>query len=592
MYIIRLVTSAELAALSRLLRPVRTRLALGLVLQAVSAAATLVPLLLALGLLGPLATTAPEDLLGWALVAGASVLVTALAHWASSLLLHLADTDLQLGLRRRVLAEVRRRPLSWLDEHGTSHIKRLVGDDVDALHRLVGHGLADLVTALTVSVAGGLALLLHAPLLTPLALLPGAVALLLAARQRRELPTQMGRYLRASAGLDQAAVEFVRGIAPLKVLGDEDAGLRRFRAAAAGYADFVSGWARRMTPTMTAQQLLLSGTAALAVLVAAATVVPASVSAVVATALLVPAVLAPAAALAFAVQALGVGVSAATRVDDLLGRQAGPSVAATEPTGSDPLPRDPPGLSARGITLRLGGRAVLTDVSLECPAGRTTVLVGRSGAGKTTLLEVLGGLRSPDAGEVSVDGRPLQAVAGTLRRRTGLLEQRPRLLRASVLDNVRLGRPAARTDACERAAGAAGVLARVQELPDGWSTVLGSGTDLSGGERQRLCLARALVGDPTLLLLDEPTSAVDRATATVVDAAVGSGPTRTVVRVEHRLDVALTADHLVVLDEGRVVQAGDPATLAGQPGAFRDLLGPAGPVDRPPSVLSGRGSHR
>nr|WP_277605817.1 ABC transporter ATP-binding protein [Glycomyces sp. L485] len=245
-----------------------------------------------------------------------------------------------------------------------------------------------------------------------------------------------------------------------------------------------------------------------------------------------------------------------------------------EPGGGRPWPGRTPGIDADGLTLTLEGHRVLDEIALRCPAGGLTVVVGGSGAGKSTLLECLAGLVRPDSGAIAVDGVPLEAIGreGTADR-VAAVWQTPLLVRGTVLDNLRLGRPGLDSRRCAEALDAVGLGERIRTLPHGEDTVLGDDIALSGGERQRLCLARALAAEPDLLILDEPSSWIDRTNAALIDRAVAELRAEcTVVRADHRLEVALAADHVVVLDRGRVVDSGPPGRLRASGGPFAALL--------------------
>ena len=209
------------------------------------------------------------------------------------------------------------------------------------------------------------------------------------------------------------------------------------------------------------------------------------------------------------------------------------------------------------MTLRRDGRAVLEEVRARVPDASCTAFVGRSGAGKSTLLRLLTRLDDPDAGEITFRGRPLADLdALDLRRRAQLVSQHPVLLTESVPDEIRIGCPHLDED------DVAGLLHRVA-LPTSFTQRTTAG--LSGGEAQRLCLARALGLKPEVLLLDEPTAALDGRSATAIEAAVRDHIRQggSAVLVSHDTDqVRRIADHVVVLDHGRVVADGTPSRIS------------------------------
>jgi subfamily B ATP-binding cassette protein MsbA len=200
--------------------------------------------------------------------------------------------------------------------------------------------------------------------------------------------------------------------------------------------------------------------------------------------------------------------------------------------------------------------------------------VGASGAGKTTLLHLLCGFYAPDSGAIRIDGVALADVdPAAWRRRIGYVGQDVFLFNASVRENIAYGRRDASAGEIEAAARAANAHEFIAELPDGYETVVGDrGMRLSGGQRQRIALARAFVRRPELLLLDEATNALDGVSERLVQQSIQAARGRcTVVIVAHRLDTILDADHVVVLERGRVVEHGPVAALLQRQGAFRRL---------------------
>lgn len=230
-----------------------------------------------------------------------------------------------------------------------------------------------------------------------------------------------------------------------------------------------------------------------------------------------------------------------------------------------------------GVTVTYPGRSrpAVEGLDLVVPAGTTVAVVGASGAGKTTLTGLLLRMFDPDAGRVLVAGQDVAGVtASSLRRSVAVAPQDAFLFHGSVAENLRLARPDATDDELAAACRAAALDDVLERLPDGLDTVVGDrGATLSGGERQRVTLARALLQDAPVLVLDEATSAVDaRTEARIVDAVARLRSGRTTLVVAHRLSTVRGADRVAVLREGRVVETGAPDTLAAAGGAFAALM--------------------
>lgn len=233
-------------------------------------------------------------------------------------------------------------------------------------------------------------------------------------------------------------------------------------------------------------------------------------------------------------------------------------------------------LELDGVTLSFDrGGPVLEDVTLRAPAGACLAIVGPSGGGKSTIADLALRFLDPDAGTVRLDGRDLRTLRlRDLRAHVALVEQEPAVFHASIAENVRYARPGATDDEVRAAVSAAGLAGLAASLPDGCATVVGErGAALSAGERQRLAVARALLAAPAVLVLDEPTAALDPESEQQVAEgfeAVMRG--RTTVLITHRAALARRADRVAVLDGAHVVEHGAPDELMARGGRFAQLF--------------------
>jgi ATP-binding cassette subfamily B protein len=203
--------------------------------------------------------------------------------------------------------------------------------------------------------------------------------------------------------------------------------------------------------------------------------------------------------------------------------------------------------------------SALSDFTLAIEPGETVALVGPSGAGKTTVFTLALRFRDPNSGLITLDGVPLRdADPQAIRERIGIVPQDTVVFADSVLENIRLGRPSANDEEVTEAARAAGVDAFVADMPQGYETFIGErGTRLSGGQRQRIAIARAMLKDAPIMLLDEATSSLDAHSERLVQQALETlMADRTTVVIAHRLATVLRADRIVVMDAGRIVAIG------------------------------------
>ncbi|WP_298723986.1 ABC transporter transmembrane domain-containing protein [uncultured Ferrovibrio sp.] len=256
---------------------------------------------------------------------------------------------------------------------------------------------------------------------------------------------------------------------------------------------------------------------------------------------------------------------------------------ATEPCVRAPatplhLPAKPSGrLQFENIRFHYPARPQLPAVdglSLDVAAGETVAIVGPSGAGKTTLFQLLLRFYDPEAGHIRFDGVDItQLDPVELRRHIGLVAQEPVIFGASVIENIRYGRPDATDEEVQAAAEAAAAHGFIQNLPQGYDTYLGErGVRLSGGQRQRIAIARALLRDPPVLLLDEATSSLDAESERKVQQALEHlMQGRTTLVIAHRLATVQKADRIVVMDQGRIVASGCHESLMAEGGLYARL---------------------
>ncbi|WP_280381438.1 ABC transporter ATP-binding protein [Nocardia wallacei] len=558
--------------MAALVRPHLPGFAAVVVFQVIGAVAGLAPLLAVVELGRNLLSPGPIDhaRVWFAVGAGAAgLLVKLLGTAASSGIGHLLDGRIQLSFRRQLADRLGRVPIGWLSRRRTGELTKVVGEDVSAVHPFIAHTPGELVSAFVVPLVSLVYLFTVDWRLTLVTLIPVVLAVAVVPlmmtprrlREQREFDAAMGR-------IANSVVEFVQGISVVKAFGGAGRAHRRFITAADDFADIFLRMVRGLAAPAAAMQVVLSPPFVLlavltggAVLITGGSLAPADLLPFL---LLGLGLTAPVAALGHGFDDMQAARRAVGRIRDVLAQP--------------PLPQPARPVVPQGHRVELrdvwfgydADRPVLRGVDLALEPGTVTALVGPSGSGKSTLVQLLPRFFDPDRGAVTLGGVDLRDIdPGELYRRVSFVFQDVRLLRASVADNIALAVPHADRDDVVRAARLAGIHDRILRLPDGYDTVLGAGIGLSGGEAQRISLARALLADTPVLVLDEATAFADPQTEQAVRRALSSlSGDRTILVIAHRLETVADADTIVVLADGAVAEQGTPAELLSRDGRF------------------------
>ncbi|HEX2121743.1 MAG TPA: ABC transporter ATP-binding protein, partial [Thermoanaerobaculia bacterium] len=231
-------------------------------------------------------------------------------------------------------------------------------------------------------------------------------------------------------------------------------------------------------------------------------------------------------------------------------------------------------LEIRDLTFTYDMHPVLRDINLDVRHGQSVGIVGRTGSGKSTLLSLITRTFEPPPKTIFLDGRPIETIPlRQLREWIGMVPQETFLFSESIAENIRFGRDGAEPEEIADAAQQAGLTGDVAAFPQGLDTVIGErGITLSGGQKQRTAIARALVREPLILILDDSLSAVDTHTEEqILNALRSIRKGRTVLIVSHRVSSVKDADHIIVIDEGRIVERGTHETLVEKGGYYADL---------------------
>ncbi|MEU1878925.1 ABC transporter ATP-binding protein [Streptosporangium sp. NPDC020072] len=556
-----------------LLRPYRWSFTAVVILQVIGAVAGLAPLLAVVELGRALLASGPidHDRVWFVVIAGAAgLLVRLLFTAASSGIGHLLDGQVQLALRRHLAERLGRVPIGWFSRRRTGELTKVVGQDVSAVHPFIAHSPGELVAAFVVPLLSLVYLFTVDWRLTLITLIPVVLALAhvplmmtpARLREERRFDAAMGR-------IADSVVEFVQGISVVKAFGGSGRAHRRFRTATDDFVDVYHRFVRGLSVIAAGMQLVLSPPFVLLVVLIGGTV------------LITTGGLPPADLLPFLLLGLGLTAPVAALIahsfDDLQAARRAVGrirdVLEVAPLPEPARPIAPQGHRVELRSVRFGyedDREVLRGIDLVLEPGTVTAIVGPSGGGKSTLVRLLPRFFDPAHGSITLGGVDLRRLSShDLYRTVSFVFQDVRLLRASVADNIMLAVPHADLDEVVRAARTANIHDRILELPHGYDTVIGQEAGLSGGEAQRIALARALLADTPVLVLDEATAFADPQTEQAVRQALRAlEGDRTILVIAHRLETVADADTVVMLDNGSIVEQGRPADLLAANGRF------------------------
>ena len=606
-------SAAGQAALKRLGAPVRTRLQIGQALVVVSGLLAVAPYV-ALVRLGDIllaahrAGAAPDGR-----AVGDVVMFLAGAYSArlflyflALLITHFADLTLRDRLRRDIVSRISRAPLAWFTDSTSGRIRKAVQDDTSAVHTVIAHGPVERLNA----VVSPLALLacafwidwrlaLLAVATVPLYVITYSFSL----RGMNAKTVEMDRKL---ADVSSTMVEFVAGIPVVKAFGRAGRAHGAYLAAADAFARFYRDWAMSLMTVaclsytwVSIPVVLLVDLGGGSLLMHAGAVTLPQVLAATLIALVLPGALITIVSVSWSYQVAG---AAALRLCEVLDTPVLPAPAA---------PKRPDGARVEidAVSFSYGDNLAVDGVSLALEPGTVTALLGPSGSGKSTLATLIARFADPDAGAVRIGGVDLRDMdEKTLYSAVSFVLQDAQLLGATVRENIALGRPEATDDQVRAAARAARIDSEIMALPRGYDTVLGRETALSGGQEQRIAIARAILLDTPVLLMDEATAMADpESEAEIQEALSALVRGRTVLVIAHRPAAVRGAHRIAVMERGRIVATGTHDELLGEP-HYRALLRQSGqleddgagsgsaheqapaPVRSAPATAQGRGS--
>ena len=547
------------------------------VLSAVSALVALVPFWYIWRILKEVLETAPDfaaaiHIVPWGWRAVGFAVLSVLLYIAGLMCSHLAAFRIATNLRLALTEHIARLPLGQIQVSGSGKLRRTIADTAGAAETFLAHQLPDQYRAMA-TVAGLLVLLLAFDWrLGLLSLLPVALGFAcMSAMTGKSMQEKMTEYQNALADMSNQAVEYVRGIPVVKTFGQTVFSFKKFKDTIDNYQRWTIAYTKQLRGPMTAYTLAVNSVFVF-LIVGGFWLSGKGVTAALLLDLLFYIIITP--VISLTLSKLMLMSENTMLVTDALKRM---DAVLTAPALSRPEQPQSPKDSAvtfDHVTFRYDGtKNALEDISLTIGAGETAALVGPSGGGKSTLASLAARFFDPTSGTVSIGGGNVKDMdPRQLMNTVSFVLQNSHLIKASILDNVRLGRPDASETQVMAALEQAQCMDIIEKFPQGVHTVIGSqGVYLSGGEMQRIAIARAILKDAPVLILDEATAFADPDNERKVQAALTRlAQGRTVLMIAHRLSTVTGADKIFVLEEGRLVQQGSFVHLTAS-GAATDM---------------------
>jgi len=527
-----------------------------------------------------------------ALLAGA-IIVAVLARWALIYWRRIIAGHVSLGieydLRERLYSHLQSLELGFFDRQQTGQLMSRATVDLQAVRFFLGYGLVFIVQSALTLVLAGVAMVVINPKLGLISIAPVPFVVVISQRYGRRARPAIQEVQQRIAELTADAEENISGVRVVKSFAREPRQLERFSQSVGRVFDQAMVATRleaRYNPMIgflpqlgLAAVLLIGGQAVIHHSLA--------LGQFIAFYFYLNMLIAPMRSLGVTLGLAQRATASGARIFQLLDRE--PRL--TESPDAPDLPAGNGHVELRGVTLRYdsdqemrsvedapdrsSARAVLNDIDLDVPAGRTIALVGATGSGKTSLVSLISRLYDVSGGQVLLDGADVREVSvRSLRAAIAVVSDDPFLFSATVAENIAYARPDAAREEIELAARRAQAHEFVQRLPNGYDTRVGErGLSLSGGQRQRLAIARALLANPRVLILDDATSSVDASTEQSIKLALAEAMEgRTTFVIAHRLSTIALADEIAVVDHGRIAAYGNHHELLEASELYREIV--------------------
>ena len=511
----------------------------------------------------------------WVAWQAVGLTIAALAIYIAALMCtHVAAFRVQANMRSSLMRRILTLPLGVFDEDGTGKIRRIVNESTAATETFIAHNLPDKAVAAATPVGLLVLLALFDWKLGLLCLVPALIGFaFMMSMMGKDMQQKMAEYQNALDTMSSEATEYVRGVPVVKVFGQSVHSFRKFKQAIDGFGRWTTAYTMMLRKPMTAFMTAINAVFAFLVLGAyvftKGSVTSDDILNVMYYIIITPLLTVTLTKIAYSGEQEMVVADALSRIDGIL------KIEPLESTGSA-QPKDN-SVVLENVSFRYDGAAkdAVHGVSISIGSGEHIALVGPSGGGKTTTAELIARYFDVTEGSIKIGGADIRDIpADVLMKQVSFVFQDSRLLKTSILENVRLARPDASEGEVMQALETAQCMDIIDKLPNGIHTVIGSaGTYLSGGEQQRIAIARAVLKNSPIIILDEATAFADPDNETKVQAAMGElAKGRTVIMIAHRLSTVVNTDCIYVLKDGSVAESGKHSELMQRGGIYKQMF--------------------
>lgn len=498
-----------------------------------------------------------------------------LIYIAALLCTHIAAFRVQANMRSSLMKRIITLPLGVFDEDGTGKVRRVVNDSTAATETFIAHQLPDKAVAAVTPI--GLLVLIFAFnwKIGLICLIPAVIGFgVIMSMMGKDMQEKMKQYQNALDTMSSEATEYVRGIPVVKTFGQTIHSFKRFKNAIESYGKWTTDYTIMLRIPMTAFLTCINSIFVFIVIAAFAFSKDGVTSGLILNIMyyivITPLITVALTKVAYSGEAEMTLIDALMRVESIMEIQPLPE------SSSGKMPKDH-SVELKDVTYRYkdATRDAVKNVSLKIGSGEHIALVGPSGSGKTTLAELIVRFFDVSEGEILVGGVNVKEIPSSeLMKMVSFVFQDSRLIKKSIFENVRMAKPDATEEEVMDALKKAQGMDIIEKLPNGIHTVIGEkGTYLSGGEQQRITIARAVLKNAPILILDEATAFADPDDESKVQAAFEEmSKGKTIIMIAHRLSTVMNADRIVVFDDGRCVENGKHGELMQKNGVYKRMF--------------------